>query len=1013
MKHSNNLPKWLFAGFLTLGILSPAFFSHFRNAELEDNIEYEEVTIKDWDDFVPVYAEEDEVVTADKVIIHYHNDDGGNKDRRFYIWNDLVDGLEYDDPTICTWSSDGKDMSITLDFINDVRFKDFQGLGGMSFIVKTKGVWIGQSADIYLDFSLFPPTDGVVEVWTIPGEGNGIDIYKTEEETKMDKVVSSAFKDWKNISVVSTIAPTSYKVYAYTSNYFKLANELQPNAKPKYLFKSGENPTTTPDTATGYVKWNIPLNNIIHINVQYVVEAIFPTNPNKVMSKIISFENLYDTDRFTEFYNYNGKDLGVTINTDEQGNKTTTFKVWSPTAARMRLLIYTTGTPKLYGGHDDYFASDMTYAPGGIWTTTVNGSYDGMYYTYFVYNTAGNFEVVDPYAKACGVNGIRGMICDFSNTNPDSWDDVPLKWDGQAGYDIEYANELSVYEVHIRDLTQDESWTGEAKNGTYSAFAEAGTTYQGLKTGFDHIEELGVKAVQILPFFDHDDAEIKYDNDTGTIVESDEVNIKFNWGYNPLNYNCLEGGYATDPYNGDSRVKEFKQLVYNYAHNANHTRIIMDVVYNHVSSAPASNFNKLMPKYYFRYTSDWSYYNGSGCGNEVKTEAPMMRKFIVESLVWWATEYKIKGFRFDLMGLIDVKTLQDAATALYAIDPDIVMYGEGWRGDGDGFHGQGLPADTGNVYSQLYATNKRVAVGGFNDTGRNALRGGNDAGWGSTSHLPGYGYMSQGSGDCSEQTRGQVADMLWGIHTGKGGNPTQTVNYASCHDNWTLFDQLYYTLGDNGQKPNLQRVVDASVAANAFVMLSNGIAFMQGGEELFRSKELTQAETEEVTSDTYENMYGHICSHNSYNAPARANSFKWGNKISITRDNQTVQTTNACAKYAEAIKLHTTMPKYQYSSAGFPPSKTSAGNTILGTSWAGKDKNNNNYNGGSGFQLDEYFIFFAGRNWAYVSFGDVPKCGDPVFSFNLDAYDTVNGTVNVGNYANNTGGAIVMWYRGV
>ena len=390
-----------------------------------------------------------------------------------------------------------------------------------------------------------------------------------------------------------------------------------------------------------------------------------------------------------------------------------------------------------------------------------------------------------------------------------------------------------------------------------------------------------------------------------------------------------------------------------------------------------------------------------------------MRKYIVDSLVWWASEYKIKGFRFDLMGLIDCETLKQAAKALYAIDPDIVMYGEGWRGDGDGFHGQGLPAETGNAYSQLYATNNSVAVGAFNDTGRNALRGGNDAGWGSSSSLPGYGYMQQGASDISSETRTKVADMLWGIHTGKGGNPEQTVNYASCHDNWTLFDQLYYTLGDSGNKPNLQYVLEASVAANAFVMLSNGIAFIQGGEELFRTKELDAAARELVTSDTYENMYGHYCSHNSYNAPDYVNSFKWGNKISVTRDGSTVNTTAYCTQIADAIKLHTTMPKYPYRASGFPYSQTSAGNTILGTSWAGKDKANKEYNGGSGFQLDEYFIFFAGRNWAYVSFGDVPKCGSPIYSFNLDTYDTVNGTVNVGNYANNTGAAIVMWYRGV
>ena len=1007
MKNSKFIAKIAFSGLLLLGALSPLMF--LKDKLGGDNIDYEKAGITHLD-MVPAYAEEAEVVIADKVIIHYHNDDGASIDRRFYIWNTVEKGIEYDDPKICTWSSDGKDMSITLDFINDERFHSFHELGGMSFIVKTKNIWAGQSSDTYLDYALFPPVDGVVEVWTIPGEGNDIDIYQTEEETKMDKIVTAAFTSWTNIKVTSTIAPTTYRVYAFTGNYFKIDPSSQPRFKQNYLFKTGDNPTTTIDQKTGYAVWNIPLKNIIHINVQYVVEAIFHTNPNKTMNKVVAFDGLYDTERFNTYYTYHGNDLGVTIDKEKE---TTTFKVWSPTAVRMRLLLYMVGTPKIYGGVDEFFSTEMTYQPGGVWTITLDANYTGMYYTYFVYNTAGNYEVCDPYAKACGVNGIRAEVLDFSETNPENWDNVPLRWDGVDNYDIKSPNELSVYEVHVRDLTQDESWTGNSKGGTYSAFAEAGTTYNGVTTGFDHIEEMGVKAVQLLPVFDHDDSEVYYDNEEGKVIEDNErVNIDFNWGYNPLNYNCVEGGYATDPYNGASRITEFKQLIYNYATNKNNTRIIMDVVYNHVSSAPASCFHKLMPRYFFRYTADNAYYNGSGCGNEVKTEAPMMRKYIVESLVWWASEYKIKGFRFDLMGLIDCETLKEAAKALYAIDPDIVMYGEGWRGDGDGFHGKGLPADTANAYSQLYATNDSVAVGAFNDTGRNALRGGNDAGWGSTSHLPGYGYMSQGHDYCSDQTRGEVADMLWGIHTGKGGNPNQTVNYASCHDNWTLFDQLYYTLGGGKNKPALQFVLEASVAANSFVMLTNGIAFMQGGEELFRSKELDSDARAEVTSDTYESMYGHYCSHNSYNAPAYVNSFKWGNKISVTRDNSTVNTTTYCEKLAQAIKLHTTMPKFPYKDSGFPYSTTSAGKSIINTSWAGKDKNNNTYNGGSGFQLDEYFIFFAGLNWAYVGFGDVPKCGDPIFSFNLDAYDTVNGTVNIGNYAKNTGAAIVMWYRG-
>ena len=972
-----------------------------------DNIDYEEVPVYSIAD-LETGEEEEEGNYPKKVELHYHNDDGANVDRRFYIWNANYKGIEYKYDQV---SADGKDMSITLDFINDERFKTFYGLEGMFFIIKVKDIWAGQSDDTYIDYSLFPPNaDGVTTIWSIPGEGSSIDLYATEAETKLDKIETAAFKDWKNISIQSTIAPSEYKLYAFTANYFRLDNDEQTKKKDNYLLTSGANPQTTPISGSSSVTWNIALHYTIKINVCYRVEAIFETAPSKVMSKIVSFENLYETERFKKYYTYDGDDLGVTTVKNGEDDYTTTFKVWAPTAFNMRLLIYADGTPKAYGGSNGYFVSNMKYAQGGIWTISFNDEFYGMYYNYFVYGTAGNFEVVDPYAKSCGMNGLRGHITNFDETDPEGWDEVPLKWDGVEGYDIGAANELSVYEVHVQDFTNHDTWTGNSKKGTFSAFAEKGTTYTKgdvtVKTGFDHIEELGIKAVQILPFYDHDDNEIDQNPD------NNKVDIDYNWGYNPLNYNCLEGGYATDPYDGASRVTEFKNLVKAYAQNANHTRIIMDVVYNHVSSAPASSFTKLAPKYYFRYASNGSYYNGSGCGNEVKSEAPMMRKYIVDSLVFWASEYKIKGFRFDLMGLIDTDTLKEAAKALYAIDPDIVMYGEGWRGDGDGFHGKGTPAETANVYSKLYPTNDAVGVGGFNDTGRNSLRGGNDGGWGSTNHLPGWGYMSKGSGDASQEDREHIADMLWGIHSGKGGNPTQTVNYASCHDNWTLFDQLYYCLGDTGkgQAPNLKTVFDASTAAHAFIMASNGIAFMLGGEELFRTKELDAAARAEVTTDTYEKMYSRYVSHNSYNSPLSVNAFDWSRKISVGN----IDTSYYTSCFANAIKLHTSMPKYPYKSSGFPYKTTSAGNPINGISWAGSELGSSKpqtYQGCAGFQLDEYFVFLAGRQWGWIQFGDVPK-SSKVYEFGPNEFDNANGTVNVGDINANTGGAIVIYYRG-
>ena len=272
--------------------------------------------------------------------------------------------------------------------------------------------------------------------------------------------------------------------------------------------------------------------------------------------------------------------------------------------------------------------------------------------------------------------------------------------------------------------------------------------------------------------------------------------------------------------------------------------------------------------------------------------------------------------------------------------------------------------------------------------------------------------MSKGSGDASQEDREHIADMLWGIHSGKGGNPTQTVNYASCHDNWTLFDQLYYCLGDTGkgQAPNLKTVFDASTAAHAFIMASNGIAFMLGGEELFRTKELDAAARAEVTTDTYEKMYSRYVSHNSYNSPLSVNAFDWSRKISVGN----IDTSYYTSCFANAIKLHTSMPKYPYKSSGFPYKTTSAGNPINGISWAGSELGSSKpqtYQGCAGFQLDEYFVFLAGRQWGWIQFGDVPK-SSKVYEFGPNEFDNANGTVNVGDINANTGGAIVIYYRG-
>ena len=898
MKHKKLL-FFVATAIMTFGVLTPLMLKGARSIEA-DNAEYDNKLVADYNHPDVKYVapvKKAATVSATSIKIHYHNDDGKNLTREFWVWCPNVNGSAFAYDT----GSSGTDMTLTINFTGE--HANFAKKKSISFIVKTKDTWVGQSENIVINYEDFPPNaDGLLELWCVPGEGNAVEIYKSKAESEMARFQLATFKSWKKINIIADDVPTYYKLYALTSNYMGMGTDEQKRKLNNYLVGEGKNPTCTNVTYNSKTRktFDITLNYTARPNVQYMIEGEFASNPGVIKTKYVSFQELYETDRFEKYYTYDGTDLGATYN----GPDSTTFKVWAPTAARVRVLIYQSGTPtsvsELYTdveGDDSYGGYNMAFRPGGVWEVTVKGrDLKNKYYNYYVVNSLGTSEATDPYAKACGVNGDRGMIVDWKETNPEGWDQVPAVWDQDTkGYDIKSPQELSVYETHVRDISMDSSWTGKKMRGTYSALVEGDTKLSdGTPTGFDHLKRLGVKAIQLEPVFDHDNNE-----DYGTPAEGNEYSSRRvqNWGYNPKNYNCVEGSYATDPFDGASRVKEFKQMVQAFATNGNHTRIIMDVVYNHVSSAPASCFNKLMPKYYFRYASDGTYFDGSGCGNEVKTEAPMMRKYVVDSLCWWASEYKIKGFRFDLMGLIDVGTIDEARKALYKVDPDIILYGEGWTGDGSGYsydgefagsawqvHGhEDMHDGTNNsdgrlitteaqrkllgcvrssIYRYLYPVANTCFVGSFNDQGRNALRGENSAG--------AAGYLSGNLGDNAAQ---KVADMMVGYQTGFGGNPQQCVNYGSCHDNFTLYDQ--FRLAERTSSASM--AVAATTAAECAILFSNGIAFIHGGEETFRTKIISKTEDKELakSSDYAIRGDGKWISHNSYNLSDDVNAYRW------------------------------------------------------------------------------------------------------------------------------------------
>ena len=982
-----------------------------RSGEQFDNIEYD----------VPLIAHEekpdftrssgDEIPDVKKVILHYHNDDGkcgrdttstGNAGRAFYIWVTGVDGIECMPDHV---ANEGQDMDVTIDFSN-AKFAPYSGKTSLLFIIKFRKIsdsnlnWGGQSSDTELSYFEFAPDEnGVVEAWSTNASGSDVKIYHTEAETKVLGVKYAEFIDWKTIRCTNTAQSVSYELYAFDETYFKRDAKTRDQFKKWYLVMSG--------TGSGS-SFDIKFPKMAHINIVYAIESLDDESSTGLKkTTYATFDKLYDTSRFEQYYTYSGKDLGFTLTSNS-----TTFKVWAPTAANMSLLVYGTGISLDYGGSNAYKGYHMYYTPGGVWTLTFDTRLVGSYYTYQVDNSSGTQETIDPYATACGLNGVRGYVFEKSYTNPDGWEDLPsvwngnksFKWDGSnpneiSGLDISTPQELSIYEVHVQDFTGDESWNGsEGKNGTYAGFVEKGTRLaddSNVTTGYDHLNELGVKAVQLLPVFDHDNNELDEEG--------------YNWGYNPLNYNCVEGAYSSNPTVPTTRIKEFKNLVLQLSKTNNHTRVIMDVVYNHVSRASASCFTKLMPKYYFRYLPNGEYANGSGCSNEIRSEATMMRKYIVDSVCMWATEYKIKGFRFDLMGLIDTETMKQVKDSLYKIDPDIYVYGEGWTSV-DGYNGKSgtVGSDTYHVYTELYPSNASPGIlGCFNDCGRDALRGGNDSGWGSDSALPTWGFMQKGN-DANEEQRNKVASMLWGINADKGANPLQTINYASCHDNWTVFDQFYYTLGDAGAgtAPSYKVVMDASVTAHALIMASNSAAFIQGGEEIFRTKELNAEERAKVSVTTYEKMYDRYCSHNSYNAPLSVNSFKWNNKISF----KGVSYAGYFKAFQDMIKLHHTMEKLPFSMDGFPYSTTTIGHHIDNIAWSGKNTTNNTYHGVAGMQFDEYFIFVAGRNAGYVNTD--ARSWTLVYEFGTWKHGDYGNAVDLGNFSQNTGGSIVIFYRG-
>lgn len=494
---------------------------------------------------------------------------------------------------------------------------------------------------------------------------------------------------------------------------------------------------------------------------------------------------------------YTGTDLGVAYSPAK-----TAFKVWAPNASAVKLRLYAKGQ-----GGEALQTIELKNSDNGTWATSIAKDLKNTYYTFQVMQDGKwLLEVPDMYAKAVGVNGKRGMVVDLRETNPTGWanDKKPA---------FKNATDIVLYETHVRDISVDPN-SGIKHKGKFLGLAEVGTkSPDGLATGLSHIKELGVTHVHLLPSFDF-----------ATIDESKSSNGQYNWGYDPQNYNVPEGSYSTDPFNGNVRIGEFKQMV--QAMHANGLRVVLDVVYNHTNDTEHSVFNQFAPDYFYRKTASGQYSNGTGCGNETASERPMMRKFMIESVLYWAKEYHLDGFRFDLMGVHDIATMNALSDALHKYDPTIFIYGEGWTA-GDSVLPDSLRATKAHT-AQLHH------IAAFGDDMRDGLKGG-------FSDVKSKGFVSAQAG-LAESIKFGIAGAVQhpqinyrAVNYSKApwaAQPGQAISYASCHDDNTLFDRLKIA-NPNATEAELIKMDKLS---NTAVLTAQGVAFLHSGAEFLRTK---------------------------------------------------------------------------------------------------------------------------------------------------------------------------------
>ena len=725
------------------------------------------------------------------VNVHYHRYDGVYDNWNMWVWPDGGEGARFD-------------FTGTDDYgvVNSFKFDSAKKIG---FIVKYNE-WDQKDvgADRFLDPS--KAVDGVLDVWLVQGDPT---IYYNYDEVDLSPKFLGASLTTAKIIAVTVTTPLDVDAEE-TLGDFKLVDADGNEYKILKITTTGDSNVTS--------TFNINMEENLDLGKSYTLKS------ETYGETGLAFGSVFSTKEFEDQFTYEGDDLGANWSADS-----TTFKVWSPTASKVVLNLYKNGTDG-----DAYDKVEMTKGDKGVWEAAVSGDLNKVYYTYSITNNGEEKEAVDLYARTTGVNGKRGMVIDLDSTDPTGWAD-----DKRPGK-IENATDAMVYELHIRDFTIDKS-SGVENAGKYLGLTEKGTVNAtGQKTALDYLAELGITHVQILPM---------YDFSPNSVDETKLDKEQFNWGYDPYNYNVPEGSYSTDPYNGEVRVTEMKQMI--QALHSEGMGVIMDVVYNHTAESDNSYFSMTVPDYFYRLTESGDYSNASGCGNEVASQRSMVRKYIVDSVVYWASEYHIDGFRFDLMGILDIETMNAIREALNEIDPTILIYGEGWTG-GDSALNAALRAMKANTY----LLNN---IGAFSDDIRDGIKG-------SVFDKADRGFATGKTG-LTERIKGGIvgATDYKGVDWPATGtdicapwtaNPGQAINYVSAHDNLTLWDKINSSNADDTEEDRIKM----NKLCASIVYTSQGVPFMLDGEEILRSK----------PNDTDTGFVD-----NSYKSSDYTNSIKW------------------------------------------------------------------------------------------------------------------------------------------